>query len=104
MAAPFHQPAGKTPWYAAGSGATLACLLLIMVPRKRKLGALLAVLLSVAVVSAVGCSNTATTSGGGGGGGGGTTTSPASPGTYNITVTATSGNLVHSVVLTYNVE
>lgn len=104
MSGPFNQhPAGSTPWYAAGSGATLACLVLIMVPRKRKLGALLAVLLSVTVIGAVGCgSNTVTSTGGGGGGG--TTTQNASPGTYNITVTATSGNLVHSVVLTYNVQ
>lgn len=107
MAVPLnHQTTGKTPWYAAGSGATLACLVLILVPRKRKLGALLAVLLSVAVIGSVGCgSNTVTSSGGGGGGGGGgTTTQNATPGTYNITVTATSGNLVHSVVLTYNVQ
>ncbi|GGA59262.1 hypothetical protein GCM10011507_08310 [Edaphobacter acidisoli] len=103
---PINHQSGKAPWYAAGSGATLACFVLILVPRKRKLGALLAVLLSVAAIGAIGCSsNTATASGGGGGtGGGGTTTSPASPGTYNITVTATSGNLVHSVVLTYNVQ
>ena len=103
MTAPFnHSSAGRTPWYAAGSGATLACLVLILVPRKRRLGSLLAVLLSVAVIGAAGCgSNIATV---GGGGGGGTKTSPASPGTYNITVTATSGSLVHSVVLTYKVQ
>ncbi len=102
---PFpQQPTGKTPWYAAGSGVTLACLVLILVPRKRKLGALLAVLLSVAAVGAVGCSSNMATTSSGSGGSGGTTTSAASPGTYNITITATSGNLVHSVVLTYNIQ
>ena len=102
-AAPFGS--GRTPWYAAGSGATLACLVFFLVPRKRRLGALFAVMLSVAAIGASGCgNNTVTAPGGGGGGGGGTTTSNAQPGKYNITVTATSGNLVHSVVLTYNVQ
>lgn len=104
-AAPFGS--GRTPWYAAGSGATLACLVFFLVPRKRRLGALFAVLLSVAVVGASGCGNnivTAPGGGGGGGGGGGTTTTNAQPGTYNITVTASSGSLVHSVVLTYIVQ
>jgi hypothetical protein len=100
-----HHPAGKAPWWAAGSGATLACLILIVAPRRRRWGALFALLLSVAIISASGCtSNSSTTGGGGGGGGGGGTgITGASPGTYNITVTATSGSLVHSVVLTYNV-
>jgi subtilase family serine protease len=103
---PFsHHPTGKTPWYAAGSGATLACLLLIAVPKRRRWGTLLALLLSVAVITASGCSSSSSTTGGGGGGGGGggSTTTPVSPGTYNITVTATSGSLVHSIVLTYNI-
>ncbi|HEU5339927.1 Ig-like domain repeat protein, partial [Edaphobacter sp.] len=101
-AAPFGS--GRTPWYAAGSGATLACLIFFLVPRKRRWGALLALMLSVAAIGASGCGNNTVTAPGGGGGGGGTTTSNAQPGTYNITVTATSGNLVHSVVLTYNVQ
>jgi hypothetical protein len=90
----------NTPWYAAGSGATLACMLLLTMPRRRRWGALLAVMLSVAAYGAIGCStNTSTT-----GGGGGNPTNPTAAGTYEFTVTATSttGNLVHSamVVLT----
>jgi pro-kumamolisin-like protein/Big-like domain-containing protein len=98
---PFHQhPLGNVPWYAAGSGATLACMLLLTFPRRRRWGALLAVLISVAALSAAGCgSNTSTTGGGGGGGGGGTTT-PAAAGTYTFTITAVSGTLVHSTQAT----
>ena len=100
---PFsHKSGGGTPWYAAGSGAAFACLILFVTPRRRRWGALLALLLSVAAFGAMGCgTNTVTAPGGGGGG---PTISNASPGTYNITVTATSGSRVHSVVLTYVVQ
>jgi hypothetical protein len=99
---PLHQrPSGKTPWYAAGSGATLACVLLLRFPRRRRWGALLALLISVAAISAVGCGgNTSTT---GGGGGGTTPTTNASPGTYTFTITAVSGTLVHSTQVTVTV-
>lgn len=98
---PFrHHPAGKAPWYAAGSGATLACVLLLTIPRRRRWGALLAVVISAGVLSAVGCGgNTSTTGGGTGGGGTGTTTN-AQPGTYTFTITAVSGTLVHSTQVT----
>ena len=103
-----HPRPARTPWYAAGSGATLACMLLLTMPRRRRWGALLAVMLSVAALTAVGCSNTSTTGGSGGGGGGsGTTTTPTPAGTYTFTVTAlaTAGtaNLSHSAVVTLTV-
>jgi len=91
-----HPRSGRAPWYAAGSGATLACMLLLTMPRRRRWGALLAVVLSVAALTAVGCSNTSTT------GGGTTPTNPNTPtaaGTYTFTITAidaSSGKLVHS--------
>jgi subtilase family serine protease len=102
----LHQrPSSRAPWYAAGSGATLACVLLITLPRRRRWPALLAFVLSVAALSAVGCGgNTSTTGGGGGGGGGGgTVTTPASPGVYTFTITAVSGTLVHSTQVTVTV-
>ena len=101
---PFQQrPFGKTPWYAAGSGGTLACVLLFIFPRRRRWGALLAVLISVAALAAVGCGGTSTSTGGGGGGGGGGSTTNAQPGTYTFTITAVSGSLVHSTQVTVNV-
>jgi hypothetical protein len=94
---------GKMPWYAAGSGATLAGLCLFMMPRRRRWGALLAVVITISAFTAVGCGSNSSTTGGGSGGG---TTPPAgttnaSPGTYMFTVTAISGNLVHSAQIAY---
>jgi subtilase family serine protease len=103
---PFEHPSGKTPWFAAGSGATLACVLLFLAPRRRRWGALLAVLISVAALTAIGCGGTSTSTTGGsgtGGGGGGTGTTNAQPGTYVFTVTAVSGTVVHSAQVTVNV-
>jgi subtilase family serine protease len=48
--------AGRTPWYAAGSGLTIASLLMLMLPRRRRLGGLLLLALSIALVGgATGC-------------------------------------------------
>ena len=92
----------RTPWYAAGSGATLACTLLLLFPRRRRWGALLAVLISATALTIVGCGgNTSTTGGGGGSGGGGSTNAQA--GTYTFTITAVSGTLVHSTQVTVTV-
>jgi hypothetical protein len=103
--APGHHPqssyprSARVPWYAAGSGATLACMLLLTLPRRRRWSALLAVMLFVAAFSAIGCSNSSTT-GGTSSGSGGTTPTPTPAGTYTFTITATAsattGNLVHS--------
>jgi subtilase family serine protease len=100
---PFQHPSGKTPWYAAGSGATLACVLLFTLPRRRRWEALLAVLISVAVLTAVGCGGTNTSTSGGGGGGSGTGSTNAQPGPYTFTITAVSGTVVHSTQVTVNV-
>jgi hypothetical protein len=104
--APSHQrPSGRTPWYAAGSGATLACMLLLTLPRRRRWAGLLAVVLSLAALTAVGCGGNTSTTGGstGGGGGTGSTTTNAQPGTYTFTITAVSGTLVHSTQVTVTV-
>ena len=103
--APSRQhPSGRTPWYAAGSGATLACVLLLTLPRRRRWGALLAVLISIAAVSAVGCSSSSNSGGSPGGGGGGGTTTNAQRGTYTFTITAVSGTLVHSSQVVVTVQ
>jgi hypothetical protein len=94
------------PWYAAGSGATLAGLCLLMLPRRRRLSALLVALLSISALTAVGCGGSSSNSGGSGGGGGGGTTpgmTNSAPGTYTFTITAISGSLVHSVQISYTV-
>ena len=98
-----RHPAGRVPWYAAGSGATLACMVLLELPRRRRWTGLLAVLLSVAAFGAVGCSNTSNT--------GGTSTNPTTPtvtvaaaGTYTFTITGVAtGGLVHSAQVTVTV-
>ena len=104
---PFQHPSGKTPWYAAGSGTTLACALLFLFPRRRRWTALLAMVISVAALTAVGCGGTSTSTtgsgGSGNGGGGGTGVTNAQAGTYTFTVTAVSGSLVHSALVTVTV-
>lgn len=97
-AVPRSQPG--TPWYAAGSGVTLASVVLILVPRRRRLGALLLVALSAALVTgATGCN------------GGNSTiaaTTNTQTGTYTVTVTASataSGNTTsHSTTVVFTVR
>ncbi len=99
---PSHHPSGTVPWYAAGSGATLACMLLLTLPRRRRWAGLLAVVLSAAVLTAVGCGGNTSTTGGTPSTGTGTTTN-AKSGTYTFTITAVSGTLVHSAQVTVKV-
>jgi Predicted protease len=90
------------PWYATGSGAALACALLFTIPRRSRWGALLAVVVSVSAFTASGCGSGSSPSGSS------STTTPvvtnATPGTYNVTVTAVAGTLVHSSVVTLTVQ
>lgn len=101
-----HPPTTRLPWYITGSGATLACMFLLVLPRRRRWGALLAVIISAGIVSgAAGCSS--------GGGSSSNPTNPttpvitpAAPGTYNITITAiasngSGGNLVHHATVAF---
>ena len=100
--------------YLAGSGITLAAMLLFGLPRRRRLASLLAVLVSVGVLSASGCGggNLISNGGVGTGTGTGTGTNPvntnAIPGTYTLYVTATAttatGTLVHTVPVTFTVS
>ena len=103
-----HRPKGTAPWYAAGSGITLAGLLLIAVPRRRWVGTLSVLVLSVVIMTAGGCGSGSSSSSSSGSSGGGSTTTPAARGTYNVTITATgqagTATRIHSVVLTYKVQ
>ena len=99
---PTRHSSDKSPWYAASSGATLACVLLFTLPRRRRWAALLAVVLSVAALNVTGCSNTSTT------GGGGTPANPvtvATAGTYTFTITGASNSTgeTHSAQVTVTV-
>ena len=97
-------PAGARRGWIAGSGAALACVVLIMLPRRRKFGPLLGLVLAVAALGGMlgmsGC-------------GGGTSTistnTNSTPGTYTITVTATGANaagtvLTHNATVTFVVQ
>ena len=111
-AALVHPKTGGVPWYAA-AGATLACVLFLGVPgRRRGRQTLLGMLILLVFVSTflVGCgggSGGSTGSGGTGGSGSGGGT-PANPGTtagaYTVTVTGTSGSIVKTVTVTLTVN
>ena len=97
---------GRIPWVAAGSGVAFASLLFLVLPRRRRLGGLLLVALSIALAGgAIGCGSSqpgppSTT----------TTTGPdAYSGTYTVIVnaqyTAATGQITqHIATVTYNVQ
>ena len=89
----------------------LAGLLFFGLPRRRRFASLLGIFLSIAALSTIGCSNSvaagSTSTGTGTGTGTGTattttttTTANASPGSYIITVTATSAGVTHTSNIT----
>jgi len=92
---------GKQDWERAGTGLALASLLLLFVPRRRKLGALLMLLIGLGAMSTVGCLSSAATN----------PVSPTSPtpaGTYTVSVGATAtinGTAVtHNAIVTFIVQ
>lgn len=101
------QNSGKVPWKLAGSGVTIASLLLLTLPRRRRLGGLLLVALSVALVGgASGCGSSQT--GPPSTGGGGSSSNPYA-GTYVVTVVATytvsaSQVIQQGTTITYNIN
>jgi hypothetical protein len=85
-------------WFIPSAGALFACILLLLFPAKKRRAKLAFGLLVVALLAAalVAC-------------GGGTSVSRApiggTPvGTYNVTVTGTSGSLSHSVIVDVTVQ
>jgi subtilase family serine protease len=94
------------PWYAA-PGATLACLLLIGIPARRRswrsiLAMLMFLIALTAGVAACGGGGSGSSSSGGGGGGGGIVGTSA--GVYTITVTGTSGSTIETGTFTLIVQ
>ena len=92
---------GMPNWYTTGGGITVAGLLMLALPRHRRMSGLLVALMAVATVGVIGCSA------------GGSTvraTVNTPPGTYNITITAQNAQcgstptLAHSSVLTVTVQ
>jgi VCBS repeat protein len=105
-AAVNHPTPGKARWYAAG-GATLAGILLFLMPARRRrwrtmLGMI--VLFALLTVGLVSCGG----GGGGGsgnkGGGGGTSNPGTTAGTYTVTVTGTSGSTAETTPVTFTVN
>lgn len=95
LAGLYHMPG----WFAAGGGLLFACVLLLSVPvKKRRWSVALGVfVLGAAAAIATNC--------GGGGGGGATTTDPGTPaGKYSVSLTGTSGKLMHSMNISVTVQ
>ncbi|SFS18539.1 Ig-like domain (group 3) [Granulicella pectinivorans] len=92
------------PWVVASGGMALASMLLIIVPgrRRRKLsrtaGIFCALLLSITAIGISGCGGSSGLSSVAG------TTTNSTPGTYAITITATSGSTSHVTTLTLVVQ
>jgi hypothetical protein len=86
----------KLFWPSAG-GATLALVLFLGIPRRRRNWlAMLGLLALIISVAGIGC--------GGGGGGGGGGNNGTTPGTYTVTVTGTSGTLTQTTAVTLTVN
>jgi len=92
------------PWVAVSGGMTLASMLLILVPgrRRRKLsrtaGIFCMLLLSITAIGMSGCGGSSGLASAGG------TITNATPGTYQLTVTATAGSVTHTSNLTLIVQ
>jgi N-acetylneuraminic acid mutarotase len=85
-----------TPWYAA-SGATLACILLIGIPARRRSWRTILGMFALLVAFAGGVLAC-------GGGGGGTIYPGTTPGSYTITVTGTSGTATATGTISLTVQ
>lgn len=97
-----HAAVGRKSWYEAGAGTVLAALLLLVLPQRRRISALLALLLSIGVIGASGCAS------GLGGGSIFQQNTPTTPGTYNILVSATATvngvSTTHTSTVTFIVQ
>jgi subtilase family serine protease len=105
---PNGEPDAGRTWYAAGSGVTIASLLLLMLPRRRRLGGLLLVALAIALIGgATGCGSSQ--SGPPTGTGTGSSGSTSEAGIYVVTVSGTytnsNGEITQQITtVTYNIN
>lgn len=102
----LKRPGGsRMPWYGAGS--VLACLLVVLVPRRRQgwraLAGMTAIALMLTTVASCGGGG-ANSGGGGGGGGGGGSIAGTTAGSYTITVTGTSGSVTTQCTVALTVQ
>jgi Bacterial Ig-like domain (group 3) len=95
-------PPVRMPWYAAGSGIALSGMLLLILPSRRRWGAVLMLVLSVAVLGGAGGCGSGGVSAGGTSGSTGSTTVNATAGTYTLLVTASYTNPNNGAVITHN--
>jgi subtilase family serine protease len=98
-----HPASLGLPWTLAGSGVSLACVILFTLPRRRRWGALLALLVSVAAISVSGCGSSSSSSSSSSGNNSNGQTN-ATRGIYTVNVTAVSGSAVHTSVVTFTVN
>jgi subtilase family serine protease len=88
-------------WYRTGTDVVLAGLLLLVLPRRRRLPALLLLIVGVATLGAIGCASTPPSTSM-------TVTTPTPAGTYSVLIsaTATINGVVttHSSTITYTVQ
>ena len=103
--------ASTRTFYTASSGVAIASLLLLTLPRRRRWGALLAAVISVSMIGALGCGSSSGTllSGSGTGTGTSPVVTNAVPATYNVTVTgiattSTGASVIHRAVLQFVVN
>jgi hypothetical protein len=94
---PPSTPIQRIPVLAVGVAFALALMLLLVPARRRRGTAVFGVILFAVAIAAASC-------GGGGGGGGGNSNPGTQTGPYQVTVTATSGSLTHTTVVTLSVQ
>ncbi len=109
-----HTNGNERLWWIASGGSSLACVLLLGVPARRRRSFMLMLGAFAILTAGMGCGGGGsasnggggggTTGGGGGTGGGGSTDPGTPPGAYVVTVKAVSGQITQQSAVTINVQ